>query len=246
MILDLRHCKLLVLAWLAIFGSMACTERVSTTPTSPSQNTNPSIQLPAVNCSSSGVSPTSLTVAASGERGSISVTANIGCSWTATSNMSWLTVTGGNIGNANGTVSFTADANSSPSQRTGTLIVTVTGPGPTFTVITVTVTQAGQQPGAVTIIARDDSYTMARGSVLTVPAPGLLANDSVPTGPPPATIRFVQPLPPDAGFTNLGGGSFRIDFSIANSSFTGMLIFQYEIFVGGAVSNAATVTVTVN
>jgi hypothetical protein len=80
------------------------------------------------------VSPMSDSAVAAGETGSVSVTAQAGCSWTATSNASWITVTTGASGNGNGTVSYTIAANSGTSTRTGTL--TVAGK-------TVTVTQAG-------------------------------------------------------------------------------------------------------
>ncbi|MFL6466137.1 MAG: BACON domain-containing protein [Bryobacteraceae bacterium] len=66
--------------------------------------------------------------------GSVTVTAPAGCTWTAISNASWLTVTAGANGTGNGTVSFHVDVNSGSSARTGTL--TIGGQ-------TMTVTQAG-------------------------------------------------------------------------------------------------------
>jgi hypothetical protein len=75
--------------------------------------------------------PTSQSVAASGGTGSTAVTAPTGCSWTGVSdNTSWLTVTSGASGSGNGTVSFTAAANPSTTQRNGTLTIG----GQTFTV----------------------------------------------------------------------------------------------------------------
>ena len=63
------------------------------------------------------------------------MTAAAGCSWTGVSNnTSWLTVTSGASGSGNGTVAFSAAANASTTQRSGTLTVA----GQTFTV-----TQAG-------------------------------------------------------------------------------------------------------
>jgi len=71
------------------------------------------------------VSPTSLTVAAGGETKSVNVTADAGCSWSAsvTAGSSWLHIDSGSPGAGNGAVSFTADANSSEQSRTGTLSV---------------------------------------------------------------------------------------------------------------------------
>jgi hypothetical protein len=52
----------------------------------------------------------------------IAVSAGTGCSWTATSNDSWITITSGSTGSANGTVRFNVAANSGK-KRTGTLTV---------------------------------------------------------------------------------------------------------------------------
>jgi len=66
---------------------------------------------------------------ASGLTGSVNVTANTGCAWTAASNASWITVTAGASGSGNGTVQFTVAANTGPA-RTGTITIA----GQTFTV----------------------------------------------------------------------------------------------------------------
>jgi hypothetical protein len=50
------------------------------------------------------------------------VSAVNGCTWTAASNDSWITVTSGTIGNGNGTVGFTVLANQS-NVRNGTLTI---------------------------------------------------------------------------------------------------------------------------
>ena len=71
---------------------------------------------------------------ASGVNDSIVVTTSSGCTWTATSNASFITITSGASGSGNGTVAFSVAANMSSSSRTGTLAVAG---------ITVTVTQAG-------------------------------------------------------------------------------------------------------
>ena len=81
------------------------------------------------------ISPTSQSVAANGGTGSVNVTAATGCTWNANSNANWLSITGGSSGSGNGTVNFSAQANSDVNQRQGTLTVA----GQTFTV-----TQAGQ------------------------------------------------------------------------------------------------------
>ena len=64
-----------------------------------------------------------ITTTAQGYAGSVSVTTAAGCSWTASSNASWLSVTSGATGSGNGTVKFLAAPDTSPSSRVGTLTV---------------------------------------------------------------------------------------------------------------------------
>ena len=67
---------------------------------------------------------------ASGGTGSVSLLSATGCSWAATSNAPWLTITSGANGSGNGAVNFSAAANAGPS-RQGTLTIA----GLIFTVI---------------------------------------------------------------------------------------------------------------
>jgi len=87
------------------------------------------------------VAPTSATPSAAGGAASLSVTAGTGCGWSAASNITWITVTGGSSGSGNGTVNYTVAANTATSPRSATL--TVAGQ-------TVTVTQraSGGPPAA--------------------------------------------------------------------------------------------------
>ena len=80
------------------------------------------------------ISPTSLSYSASGGSGAVNVTTASGCTWTATSNNSWITITSGSSGSGNGTVNYTVAANTGTTQLTGT--ITVAGQ-------THTVTQSG-------------------------------------------------------------------------------------------------------
>ncbi len=74
--------------------------------------------------------PTSQTFPASGGNGSVAVTAGTGCGWTATSNVSWITIISGGSGSGNGTVNYSVAANNGTTTRTGTLIIA----GQTFTI----------------------------------------------------------------------------------------------------------------
>lgn len=81
------------------------------------------------------LSTSSLTVGSAFTTGSVTVTPSAStCSWTATSNVSWITISSGASGTGSRTVSFSIAANTSSVARTATL--TVAGKS-------VTVTQAG-------------------------------------------------------------------------------------------------------
>ena len=68
------------------------------------------------------VSPTSVSVPASGGTASVTITVAQGCAWTAQSNASWLTVAPPS-GSGGTSVTLTATANASDSPRTGTATV---------------------------------------------------------------------------------------------------------------------------
>lgn len=85
------------------------------------------------------VTPISQTVGASGGTGTAAVsTTSAGCTWTASSGASWLTITSGASGTGNGTVSYSVASNGG-SMRTGNLIAAAN---------TVTVTQDAVGPYA--------------------------------------------------------------------------------------------------
>jgi C1A family cysteine protease len=71
------------------------------------------------------LSQTSQTTSAAAYTGSVDVTVSAGatCAWTAVSNASWITVTSGNSGSANGKVSYSVTANSGAAARTGTITI---------------------------------------------------------------------------------------------------------------------------
>ena len=68
------------------------------------------------------IAPTFATAPMAATTGTISVTAGVGCAWTATSNATWLTVTSGAAGTGNGSVRYSVAANIA-AERTATLTV---------------------------------------------------------------------------------------------------------------------------
>jgi hypothetical protein len=76
------------------------------------------------------ISPTSQSFDSNGGTGSVGVTTQSGCSWTAVSNSSWITITSNSSGTGSGTVNYSVASNTSTSARTGTITIA----GRTFTV----------------------------------------------------------------------------------------------------------------
>ncbi len=67
------------------------------------------------------LSSTEVSLNASGGSSSVDINTTSECAWTAGSNVTWITVDGGEAGTGNGTVSFSVDANTNANDRTGTL-----------------------------------------------------------------------------------------------------------------------------
>ncbi|MDX1984338.1 MAG: BACON domain-containing protein, partial [Bryobacteraceae bacterium] len=67
------------------------------------------------------LNPREADVPAAGATGTIAVTA--GCAWTAVPSQTWITVTAGNTGNLNGSISYRVAANTSQQSRAGAINV---------------------------------------------------------------------------------------------------------------------------
>ncbi|MEO7273532.1 MAG: BACON domain-containing carbohydrate-binding protein, partial [Vicinamibacterales bacterium] len=76
------------------------------------------------------INPSSRNAGGNGDTNTFAVTAGSGCPWTATSTVSWITVTSGGSGSGNGTVAYTVARNTTNVARAGTITVA----GQTFTV----------------------------------------------------------------------------------------------------------------
>ncbi len=105
------------------------------------------------------INPTSQNFAAAGGNGSVNVTAGAGCNWTAVSNAAWITINSGGNGTGNGTVNYSVAANSTQSQRQGTMTIA----GQTFTV-----TQDGATGNCNYSIAPTSRTVSSSGGIGTV------------------------------------------------------------------------------
>ena len=76
------------------------------------------------------ITPTSVTVTDQATTGTVSVSTSTGCAWTASSNVNWVTLTGGSSGSGDGTVGYSVAALGGNKDRNGTVTIA----GRTFTV----------------------------------------------------------------------------------------------------------------
>ena len=114
-------------------GSGAVTFAVAANPGSSRRSAALSVAGQDVNITQDGVCTYTMSTAGmafdlAGGAGAIPVTAASGCTWTAASNVDWITIDSGNSGSSSGAVAFTVSPNTN--SRTGTLTVA----GSTFTV----------------------------------------------------------------------------------------------------------------
>lgn len=95
-------------------------------------------------------------------------------------------------------------------------------------------------PGNSPPVAADDSYEVSEDELLTVPAPGILANDSDPEG---QALQILLETEPSFGSLTLSeDGSFEY---APQADFHGIDQFSYRVSDGAASSGLATVQLTV-
>ena len=102
------------------------------------------------------ISPTSASFTSSGGTGSVSVTTQSGCAWTASSAASWMSITSGASGTGSGTMNYSVAANTGTSSQTAASSVA----GLAFTV-----TEAGVQTETITASAGTGGTISPTGSV---------------------------------------------------------------------------------
>ncbi len=145
------------------------------------------------------ISPSSRSLTSAGGSGSINVSAGTGCSWTASSTVSWITVTPVS-GTGDGMVVYTVGANTGSSSRTGNITVA----GMSFVVT--------QDAGC--------SYSISPSSV-ALPASGGAGNVTITTGESCSWTAVTN-----ASWINLttvsGTGSGTVSFTVSPNTSTGM------------------------
>lgn len=97
-------------------------------------------------------------------------------------------------------------------------------------------------PPAPPLQAADDSYTIQQPQTLKVAAPGVLANDTIPSGAA-ATVELVGAGVSHGVLSLAADGGFSYT---PTKGFSGNDTFTYRIHQGAATSNVATVTIAVS
>ncbi len=136
-----------------------------------------------------GINPLAAAIPTGGGAGTVNVTSQPGCAWTASSNAGFITVTAGASGFGNGAVSYSVVANTGGLQRQGTITIA----GQTFTV-----TQSGAATPTITL-----SPAVLPGAVITRPFPVTAITQSGGTNPATFTVTSGS-LPPGLGLTSTG------------------------------------------
>jgi all-beta uncharacterized protein/BACON domain-containing protein len=163
------------------------------------------------------IDPGSQSIAAAGGSGAVNVHSATGCTWTAGSNASWLTITSGGTGSGDGRVQFTVAASTGP-ERSGTLTIA----GRTFTV--------RQESGcAYSLVPSSQSVSDAAGSgsfavnttagcawSATSNAPSWLTITGSPSGSGNGTVTFqfsanAMGGPPRSGTISVNGETFTLN-----------------------------------
>jgi Putative binding domain, N-terminal len=143
------------------------------------------------------IAPSSQPIAVDGGTGTVTVTAGMGCGWTAVSNNTpWLTVTSGAAGSGSGSVGFSVTANDLTSIRTGTLTIA----GATFTV--------NQTACSYTLMPTSQSVAAGGGTGSVTVATGIAC--------PWTAVSNAGWITVTSGASGTGGGS--VDFSAAGTT----------------------------
>ena len=194
------------------------------------------------------INPASQSVAAGGGTGSTAVTAPTGCAWTGVSNnTSWLTVTSGASGSGGGSVGFSAAANASTTQRSGTL--TIGGQ-------TLTVTQAGAactyaiNPTSQSVVAAGGTGSTTVTTLAGCAWTGVSNNTSWLTvtsgasGNGTGTVAFSAAANPNAtqrsGSLTIGGQTFSVTQAAAPCTYAINPASQSVAAAGGTGSTTVT------
>ena len=163
-------------------------------------------------CTFTTISPNSQSFPAAGGTGSVAVTTPTGCTWTATSNVAWITPGGG--GSGSGTAAYTVAPNTSSAARTGALTiagtaVTIVQSGACSFQLSVTSLDFGWKGGNATV-----SLSTQSGCGWTATSNAAWLTVTTASGVGNATVKFTVAKNQDSadrsGVITIGGQSLVI------------------------------------
>ncbi|MFN7928852.1 MAG: BACON domain-containing carbohydrate-binding protein [Blastocatellia bacterium] len=169
------------------------------------------------------LSPTSQSIAANGGSGSVNVTSQTNCPWTAASNGDWITITSGANGSGSGVVNYAIAANTGTSSRIGTITIA----GQTFTV-----TQAANS--SCTFALAPTSQTIAAGGSIGS------VNVTSQAGCKWTAVSNADWITINSGASGSGNGA--VNFAVATNSGTartGTLTIAGQTFIITQAANAS-------
>jgi len=195
------------------------------------------------------IAPIARTVGQAAGLGTVAVTAGTGCGWTAQSNASWITLTGGTSGSGNGSVAYSITANPDTIARVGTVTIA----GHTFTL-----TQSALGC-SYSISPTSRSFTAAAGSSttsVTAPAgcawtaatndPGWLTISSGASGNGNAAVTFAASAntatQSRTGTLTVAGHTLTVTQAAAACAFTVSPTSRTILGSGGSSSTSVTTT----
>ena len=194
------------------------------------------------------LSATTQSFTSSGGMGSVTVTTQTGCAWTALSNNAWITITSGASASDSGMVSYSVEASSLTTQRIGTMTIA----GQTFTV-----TQAGAPAGSdnAGFVGQNVPTTLTQGQGQSVTI--AMSNTGTTTW---TSGSYVLRSQTPAGNTRWGlsevalpvasvapSTTVSFTFTITAPGTAGIYDFQWQMFkVGGAYFGVMTTDVLID
>jgi hypothetical protein len=176
------------------------------------------------------IDPTTVSIGDSGGSGYVYVTAIDDSAWTATTNVSWISITSGSSGIGSGTVIYSVQANTSSLQRTGIIKIA----GKNFTIIQYGVTVLdGAFDGTWTGVY-SGTYTYLSGSTWEY------SNETLSLTIKDTIITASQPIVAEGTIDGYGNGSWQPDTAGIMTPFK----FKGTFTSGGTASGTWTLTIS--
>jgi hypothetical protein len=176
------------------------------------------------------IDPTTVSISDSGGSGYVYVTAIDDSAWTATTSVSWISITSGSSGIGSGTVIYSVQANTASLQRTGIIKIA----GKNFTIIQYGVTVLDGAFDGTWIGVYSGTYTYLSGSTWEY------SNETLSLTIKDTIITASQPIFAEGTIDGYGNGSWQPDTAGIMTPFK----FKGTFTSGGTASGTWTLTIS--